>query len=195
MNKTLAASVFVLVSRVAGQPGQIYNYTISTTVGNYQYGNDGPAAKALLASPQKITIDSKGAIYIADFSNNMIRKIVGGQITTIAGTGVAGFSGDGKSATSAQLSSPSGVAVDATGNVYICDAANHIIRKVDTNGIITTFAGTPQMFGSTGDGGLATQAKLHLLGAAQPVTAVWRWIRRATFTSRTPAISWCARLR
>src|ERR1035438_10036120 len=155
----IAAICICLASPLNAQPGQIYSYSINTAVGNYQYGNGGPAAQALLAFPNKVAIDSKGVVYIADTSNNMIRKVVAGQITAIAGIGVPGYAGDGAAAVTAELNSPSGVALDATGNLYIYDTNNEIIRKVDTNGIITTFAGTPGEGGSSGDGGAATQAK------------------------------------
>ncbi len=149
-----------LAERSSAQPGQIYSYTISTVVGAYQLGT-GPANKALLAFPEKMFIDSQGAVYIADNSNHMVRKIVGGQISTIAGTGISGFSGDGQAATKAQLANPCGVAADKTGNVYIYDCLNTVVRKVDTNGIITTFAGIPHTAGSAGDGGPATKAMLR----------------------------------
>jgi sugar lactone lactonase YvrE len=157
---SIAALCFAL--GLDAQPEAIYSYSINTAVGTYQYGNGGPAAQALLAHPNKIAVDSKGVVYIADTSNNMIRKVVAGQITAIAGTGVPGFAGDGASAVTAQLYSPSGVALDATGNLYIYDTVNEIIRKVDTNGIITTIAGTPGQAGSSGDGGAATGAELNL---------------------------------
>ena len=69
----------------------------------------------------------------------MVRKVVGGEITVVAGTGIRGFSGDLEAATAAQLDIPSGIALDAAGNLYICDSGNNVIRKVDTNGIISTF--------------------------------------------------------
>lgn len=142
--------------------GQIYNSTINTVVGAFPYGNGGPPAQALLTFPAKMAIDSKGAIYIADTYNQMVRKIVGGQISTVAGTGILGFSGDGHAAVGAQFNYPAGVAADATGNVYVYDGANEVIRKIDTNGVITTFAGTPRASGSKGDGGPATRAQLSL---------------------------------
>ena len=162
MKRALLALCLCLVERAAAQPGQLYSYTINTAIGDYQVGDGGPATAALLAVPGKIAVDSKGAVYVADTDNHLIRKIVAGQITAVAGTGNPGFSGDGGAATSAQLDYPGGVAVDGAGNVYIYDINNNAIRKVDTGGIIHTIAGAPPSSGSTGDGGPATQAKLNL---------------------------------
>ena len=139
---------------------------ISTFAGNGSsgYSGDGAAAtSAQLNFPDALAVDSGGIVYIADDSNNVIRKVAGGVITTLAGTGTAGYSGDGGLATSATLNDPEGLAVDAFGNVYISDSANFLVRKVDvTTGIITTVAGT---FNNgvetyTGDGGEAIQAGL-----------------------------------
>ena len=154
----VVALCFCLVERAAAQ---IYPFTINTVVGQYPSGDQGPPSAALLAYPTRVSVDTKGNVYIADTDNNRVRKIVGGKITTIAGTGAEGFSGDGGAAISAQLESPSGVAIDSAGNIYIYDAGNLRIRKVDANGIITTVAGNGQS-GSTADGGLATGAMLGL---------------------------------
>ena len=92
-------------------------------------------------APWGVAVDGSGNIYIADAGVNMVRKIdPGGNISTFAGNGTAGYSGDGGPATSAQLQNPYAVAVDPAGNVYIADSANHVVRKV-SNGVITTFAG------------------------------------------------------
>ncbi|OJJ19190.1 hypothetical protein BKI52_20475 [marine bacterium AO1-C] len=127
------------------------------------WGDGGLATSAGLASPRGITRDAVGNLYIADMSNHRVRKIDAntGIITTIAGTGTSGFSGDGGSATSAQLKNPAGLVLDATGNLFITDAGNSRIRKIDANtGIITTIAGDGT-FGFAGDGGLATAAKFN----------------------------------
>ena len=93
--------------------------------------------------------------------NNRIRKVgTNGIITTVAGNGTHGYSGDGGAATNAELYDPSGVAVDATGNLFIADYGNNRIRKVGTNGIITTVAGNGTD-GYSGDGGAATNAELY----------------------------------
>ena len=105
------------------------------------YSGDGAAANsAQLDTPTGIAVDTTGNIYIADSHNHRIREISGGVITTLAGTGTPGFSGDSAAATAAQLSLPSGVAVDSSGNIYIADTNNHRIREI-TNGTITTIAG------------------------------------------------------
>ncbi len=136
---------------------------ISTFAGNgtVSYsGDNGPAINSQLAFPRGITADSAGNYYFADYYNQRVRKIAAaGTITTVAGTGVAGFSGDGGAAASAQLSYPSGVALDASGNLYIADTSNERIRKVDSSGNITTVAGNGCCFG--GDGGPATSAQMN----------------------------------
>lgn len=147
-----------------GQLAQLYDFTINTAVGTYPYGDGSAATAALIAFPERVALDSKGAVYVADSSNHKIRKIVAGQISTLAGTGIPGFSGDGGPANAAQLDTPSGVAVDASGNVYIVDSSNYVVRKVDTNGNISTFAGEPGQPGKTGDGGPATQAQIYTAG-------------------------------
>ena len=137
--------------------------TIVTTGGNgmYRYGGDsGPALGALLQLPAATAVDSAGNVYIVDTSNHRVRKVTpGGTITTFAGIGIQGYSGDGGAATAAKLALPGGVAVDAAGNVYISDRANQRIRKVDATGIITTLAGTGTA-GFSGDHGPATAAML-----------------------------------
>ena len=126
-------------------------------------GDGGLATEAQLDSPWDVAMDAEGNIYIADQGNNRIRKVdTSGVINTVAGTGEWGFSGDGGLATEAQLNSPTGVAVDAEGNIYITDYGNNRIRKVDTSGVINTVAGTGE-WGFNGDGGLATEAQFNRL--------------------------------
>ena len=125
-------------------------------------GDNGPATSAQLNQPTAVAVDSAGNLYIADMGNNRIRKISNGVITTVAGNGTAGFSGDNGPATSAGLSIPFGVAVDSAGNVYIADTIiSERIRKV-TNGVITTVAGGSLLSGFTGDGCPATNVALSI---------------------------------
>lgn len=140
--------------------------TISTVAGNGSAGFSGDGADATLArlyAPYDVTVDSFGNLYIADVSNNRIRKVTAstGIMSTVAGTGTAGFSGDGAAATSAKLYQPFSVAVDDAGNLYIADANNQRIRKVSAStGIITTIAGTGTAAYS-GDGSAATSAQFN----------------------------------
>src|SRR5205823_2706863 len=137
--------------------------TISTYAGAVHYGGDGgPASQAVMNWPTGVAIDGAGNIYITDYNNNRVRKMTAstGVVTTVAGTGVSGFSGDGGSATSARLSLPVDVVLDSAGNLYIVDSQNNRIRRVNTSGVISTFAGTGAS-GSSGDGGPATSAHLN----------------------------------
>ena len=125
-------------------------------------GDGGPATDAQLDSPEAATLDAAGNLYIADTGNDRIRKVdaTTGTITTIAGTGTYGYSGDGGPASNARLRSPQNVAIDAAGRLYITDSGNNRIRRIDTSGTITTVVGTGTA-GDSGDGGPATAAKLN----------------------------------
>ena len=123
-------------------------------------GDGGLATSARLNGPRTLDVDRNGNSYIVDTNNNRVRRVdTAGRITTIAGTGTAGFSGDGGKATSARLDTPHGIVVDGVGNVYIADPPNQRIRKVDTGGRITTVAGNGSS-GYNGDGIPATSARL-----------------------------------
>jgi sugar lactone lactonase YvrE len=141
------------------------NGIISTAAGTSTpgySGDGGPAINAELYLAAALACDSAGNLFIAELINNRIRKIDGnGIITTVAGTGIAGFGGDNVYATIAELNQPDGVTVDAAGNIYISDASNYRIRKVGTNGVISTIAGTGS-HGFSGDNGPATAAQLYL---------------------------------
>jgi len=136
---------------------------ISTVAGNGSIGysgDGGPATAAEFNGLIGIAVDAAGNLYIADGFNNRVRKVnTAGVITTVAGNGMAGYYGDTGPAVSAGINFPSDVAVDATGNLYICDYGNFCIRMVNTSGIITTVAGNGMM-GYSGDGGPATDAEL-----------------------------------
>lgn len=137
--------------------------TITSIAGNGTpgfAGDGGPAAAAELDLPQGVALDRSGSLYIGDVGNDRIRKVdTSGKISTIAGSGIRGFSGDGGPAATAELGLPNAVAVDRDGNVYTGDWGSHRVRKVDQNGTITTFAGAGSSYPD--DGGPATQAFLH----------------------------------
>jgi sugar lactone lactonase YvrE len=118
-----------LISTVAGTGTEGYN------------GDGGAATSAELFHPYSVAVDGSGNLYIADSANNRIRKVTpAGAISTVAGNGTAGYSGDGGDATSAQLWVPLGVAVDSNGNLYIADNYNNTIRKVTSAGVISTIS-------------------------------------------------------
>ncbi len=137
----------------------IINIFAGTGVASFS-GDSGPATLATLNYPQGLAIDLSGNIYVADNKNNRIRKIsTSGIISTVAGNGTFGYSGNGGLATAAALKEPFGVNVDKYGNIYIADTYNYRIRKVNTSGIISNFAGTGFPT-SSGDGGNALSAAL-----------------------------------
>src|ERR1035437_6767120 len=141
---------------------KVSNGVITTVAGGGVYGflgDNGPATSAYLNQPQGIAVDSAGNLYIADWQDNRIRKVANGVITTVAGNGTRGYSGDNGLATSAQLAYPAGVAVDSAGNLYIADTSNSRIREV-SNGVIATVAGDGT-FGFSGDNGPAASAQLN----------------------------------
>ncbi len=134
--------------------------TVSTLAGG-SIGDGGPGALAGLAGAYDVVKDSAGNIYIATVDDNRVRKIDrGGTITTLAGTGVAGYSGDAGPATAAQLNAPYGLALDKAGNLYIADSQNNRVRMVNPSGTITTFAGLGE-WGWLGDGGPAVNAQFE----------------------------------
>jgi sugar lactone lactonase YvrE len=178
-NVALAALAVLAVS-LAGNAQTTYTISTIAGTGTAGYSGDGgPAAQAKINYPQGMAVDSAGDLFFADSGNNCIRKIsaagtmstVAGQCTTMTADGVLttydGYSGDGGKATSAELSYPTGVAVDSAGNLYIADTNNYSVRKVTTDGKIATFAGSHVngysgdiITGDTTDTFLATAAEL-----------------------------------
>ena len=136
---------------------------ISTVAGDGQSGyagDGGPATAAALDEPNGVAVDATGDLYIADAGNNVVREVKNGTITTIAGDGTGGYSGDGGPATASELADPTSVAVNAQGDLFIADSQNDVIREVNAlTGAITTIAGDGQG-GYSGDGGSATSAEL-----------------------------------
>ena len=145
-------------------PGRIA--AIGAGTGTLGYSGDGGAGtSATLASPSGVAYDAAGDVFFADSQNHVVREITAaGKISTVAGTGIEGFAGDNGPATSAQLDTPTGVAVDGNGNVYIADSHNQRIRMVAPGGSITTIAGSGTS-GFSGDGAAATAAQLALPSA------------------------------
>ena len=146
------------------------NGIVTTVAGNGLFGYSGDGGPAIAASFNLIfgaSPDNKGSLYISDLQNSVIRKVdISGNITTIAGTGVSGFSGDNGPAKSAQLNFPFQVAIDKSGNIYIPDEGNKRIRKIDNSGIITTIAGNGT-FGYSGDGGPAILSQVGVIYQVQ----------------------------
>ena len=179
------------IRKVTAATGVIITVAGNGTTG---YSGDGGAAtSAELGNSYGVAVDAAGNLYIADNGNSRIRKVdaVTSIITTVAGNGIAGYTGDGGAATSAELDHPQGVGVDAAGNLYIVD--NDRIRKVNAaTGAITTVAGSG-IAGYSGDGGAATSASLFLSGTQGSNPLVLRWTRPATSTSRTNSMIASAR--
>jgi len=139
---------------------------ISTFAGNDTAGysgDGGNATKARLNAPYSVATDVAGNVYISDYGNNVIRIVnTAGTISTYAGNGAAGFSGDNGPASAAELHNPEGIAIDTFGNLFIADANNHAVREVlSADTTIVTFAGTGGVFGYSGDGNAAVSATLH----------------------------------
>jgi DNA-binding beta-propeller fold protein YncE len=141
------------------------SWIITTAVGTGERGfagDGGPAARALLNGPFDVAFDGAGNLYFSDTFNHRIRRVDARThiITTCAGSGEAGYSGDGGPATAARLNEPYGIAVDRAANIYIADRHNHCVRRVDSvSGAITTFAGNGAA-GFGGDGGPASRAEM-----------------------------------
>ena len=139
-------------------------FTTIAGIGVAGYSGDGGSGTlAQVSSPSGVAVDGNGNVYVADYSNNRIRRVSGstGIITTVAGTGLAGFTGEAGPGTAARVNFPMGLAVDGAGNVYIADTFNYRIRKLTVaTGIINTIAGNGTA-GATGDGGPATAAQLN----------------------------------
>lgn len=141
--------------------------TVAGGAGSGFAGDGGQATAAILQDPKAVYAAPSGDLYIADSGNERVRRVDrSGIITTIAGTGVAGFSGDGGPATTAQFDGPRSLAGDSAGNIYVADDNNHRIRRIDPSGVITTVAGNGTG-GFAGDGGPALSAQLdHPRGVA-----------------------------
>jgi uncharacterized protein (TIGR03437 family) len=148
---------------------------ITTVAGNGTAGYNGdtiPATQASLSNPSSVAFDAAGNLYIADFGNNRIRRVSGGIITTVAGTGQPLFFGDNVPGATAALNNPGGVAIDANGNLLIADTGNFCVRRLSLPSmLITTVAGRGQIAGTAADGGNARTAALGLVYGVAADTA------------------------
>jgi hypothetical protein len=153
-----AAILFALAAPAQAAQGDIFTFG-GTGVASFG-GDGGPATSAGLRQPTAVAWLGDGSVLISDYANHRIRRVApGGEISTVAGTGTAGYSGDGGQATNARLSWPVDVEPTADGGFLIADLGNMRVRRVSPAGIITTVAGTG-VEGSAGDGGPATSAQL-----------------------------------
>ena len=162
--KNAFVSFIILINLLIAltQPQMLFSQTNKNLCIDSKVGlidDQGLAVNAFLKNPMGIAVDVNDAIYIADTNHHRLRRILSGKITTIAGTGVAGYDGENIPAISAAIYYPTDVAIDSHGNIYIVEHKGHRIRKIDTDGIISTYAGTGTS-GYSGDGGFATAAQL-----------------------------------
>jgi len=157
---TVSMTALMWAAAAGAAAGTATVYRLETIAGTSDPGDGGPAIAAQLGAIQGIAMDRSGNVYLSDTDNHRIRKVTpGGTISTLAGTGVAGSSGDGGPAGKAQLNLPYGLAVDGNGNVYVADVVSNRVRRISTDGTIATVAGTGAK-GSSGDGGPARNAQL-----------------------------------
>ncbi len=157
--KKLLITFATIILLIATPRAQVITTIAGNGTAGYT-GNGGPAINALISHPNQLAFDQSGNLFIAEDYNNVIRKIdTNGNIILVGGTGTAGFNGDGLQATSTLFNRSCGVAVDLSGNIYVCDANNYRIRKINTSGIVSTIAGTGTS-GYSGDGFAATNAEI-----------------------------------
>lgn len=162
--KTLKLSLCLLLLCGLATAQQYTVTTVAGTGGSPGYSGDfGPAVNAQFTNPIRVAVDSKGNLYITDYSNQLIRRVdhTTSVVSTVAGSGSFGFSNDGMSGNGASIADPHDVVADSAGNVYIADTLNSRVRKLDSSGVISTIAGNGTR-GYAGDGGAATDAQLSL---------------------------------
>jgi sugar lactone lactonase YvrE len=152
------ADYYGWIRKVTASTGVI---TTLAGIGSNGYSGDGgPATSAQFYNPLAVAVDTAGNVYVADSNNGAVRMISNGIITTIAGSGILSYTGDGGPAALAQFSAITGIAVDAQGNIYVADTSNDAIRLFPLGGTVSTIAGNGTQ-GYTGDGGTSTVAELN----------------------------------
>ncbi len=157
----LGLLVACAASPASAQQPLASGYLLQTIAGGDSVGDGGAATAALLRQAEGVAADTRGNVYVADAGNHRVRKIgANGIISTVAGNGHPGFSGDGGPASDAQLRTPYGLATDRTGNLYVADLGNARIRRISTEGIITTVAGGGNVLAGQTDGRQATDVTL-----------------------------------
>src|ERR1017187_9140414 len=160
MKRYTCVLVFAIGSPQAwGADAARVTYHVETVAGSSRIGDGGPALAAQFSNIQGIAIDRLGNLYLSDTDHHRVRKVSAGTVITIAGTGVAGFSGDGGSALTAQLNFPYGLALDSAGNVYVAHLGNQRVRRISPDGVIATVAGTGRK-ASSPDGAAPTDTSL-----------------------------------
>jgi uncharacterized protein (TIGR03437 family) len=160
MKRYTCVLVFAIGSPQAwGADAARVTYHVETVAGSSRIGDGGPALAAQFSNIQGIAVDRLGNLYLSDTDHHRVRKVSAGIVITIAGTGVAGFSGDGGSALTAQLNFPYGLALDSAGNVYVADLGNQRVRRISPDGVIATVAGTGRK-ASSADGAAPTDTSL-----------------------------------
>ncbi|HXJ39746.1 MAG TPA: hypothetical protein VNH18_10740, partial [Bryobacteraceae bacterium] len=152
------------VIRKVTPDGNISTFAGKNTQG---YSGDGGQARNAEFTPSSLAIDAVGNLFVTDTFASVIRKIsADGAISTFAGNGLKGYAGDGGPASKASITNPAGIALDSTGNVFIADSGNNVVRKVGVDGMITTVAGNYSLaYQYSGDGGPATGATFQNPGA------------------------------
>lgn len=182
-------SVLLLAAALPAFTQTASRFTISTLagtgVGGFS-GDGGSAASAQLFVPYGVAVNASSTVFLADQGNQRVRQVTNGVISTFAGTGTRGYTGDTAQAASATLSSPAGIAVDSSGNLYLADSSNNVVRKITTGGVISTIAGKNSLGeGFSGDGGAATEARLSSpLGVAVDRNGVVYVVDRGTHRVR-----------
>lgn len=168
----VSTSVMQVVDRFNARVRQLSGGALRTTAGGY-IGDNGPATSAAFVLPQSVAFDTAGNMYVLEWSGNRVRKIdAAGNISTVAGTGTSGYTGDNGPATAAQLDFPQGLVVDSSNNIYISDQGNNVIRKVDSSGTITTFSTNANFGGALAFMALDATQTLYVADAGACV--VWK---------------------